>query len=140
MKTAAAKKSSTVRSATKSSKPGSKVDLDSGSPTTSADVDPAFQAVALAFAQDRQVGLGKMFSSKAVLNVNGKIFAMYVRGRFVAKLPTDRVDALVRSGAGDYFDPGHGRLMKEWVALADSSTQWVTLAKEAHTFVKTLKR
>jgi len=81
-----------------------------------------------------------MFSSKSVLNVNGKIFAMFVRGRFVAKLPKDRVEALVRSGAGDYFDPGHGRLMKEWVALADSSTQWVTLAKEAYAFVKALKR
>jgi hypothetical protein len=41
---------------------------------------------------------------------------------------------------GDYFDPGHGRLMKEWVALTDSSTQWVPLAKEAYAFVKAVKR
>jgi TfoX/Sxy family transcriptional regulator of competence genes len=140
MKTAAAKKSATVRGATRSSKPGSRIDLVSGSPKTSPEIDPAFQSVASAFAQDSQVGLGKMFSSKSVLNVNGKIFAMFVRGRFVAKLPKDRVDALVRSGTGDYFDPGHGRLMKEWVALTDSSTQWVPLAKEAYAFVKAVKR
>jgi TfoX/Sxy family transcriptional regulator of competence genes len=140
MKTESPKKLATTRSTTKASKTGSKNNLISGSPKPSAEIDPAFQAVASAFSQDSQVGLGRMFSSKSVLNVNGKIFAMLVKGRFVAKLPKDRVDALVRSGAGDYFDPGNGRLMKEWVALADSSARWVALAKEAHAFVKALKR
>jgi hypothetical protein len=28
-----------------------------------------------------------------------------------------RVDVLVSSGKGKYFDPGHGRLMKEWLAV-----------------------
>jgi hypothetical protein len=32
------------------------------------------------------------------------------------KLPRERVDELVEAGAGHRFDPGHGRLMKEWVA------------------------
>jgi len=29
----------------------------------------------------------------------------------------DRVDELVSGGNGEYFDPGHGRLMKEWVTI-----------------------
>jgi hypothetical protein len=70
------------------------------------------------------------------LNVKGKIFAMLVKGKLVAKLPRERVDGLVASGAGEYFDPGHGRLMKEWVAVADARPRWVELASEAHTFVK----
>jgi hypothetical protein len=81
-----------------------------------------------------------MFSSSSVLNVGGKIFAMLVKGKFVAKLPKERVDALVNSGVGEHFDPGHGRLMKEWVALSNARASWVALAKEACTFVKTGKR
>ena len=78
---------------------------------------------------------GRM-SSSSVLNVGGKIFAMFVKGKFVAKLPRDRVSELVRTGAGELFDPGHGRLMKEWVAMSGRSATWVALAKEAHGFVK----
>jgi hypothetical protein len=99
-------------------------------------VDPAFETVVAAFARNRDVGLGRMFSSSSVLNVNGKIFAMLVKGKFVAKLPRERVAALVSSGAGEFFDPGHGRLMKEWVAMADVRTPWVDLAKDAYAFVK----
>jgi hypothetical protein len=35
-----------------------------------------------------------------------------------------------------HFDPGHGRLLKEWVALDGGQPSWVDLAREAHTFVK----
>ena len=49
------------------------------------------------------------------LKTNGKIFAMLVKDRLVVKLDRRRVDALVASGAGTRFDPGHGRLMKEWL-------------------------
>ena len=100
------------------------------------EVDPAFAPVVAAFAKDRRVGIGKMFSSKSVLNVNGKIFAMFVRGRFVAKLPKARVDGLVSGGKGKPFDPGHGRLMKEWVELEGERTIWVKLAREARRFVE----
>ena len=106
------------------------------SKTAAVDVDPAFAPVVKAFARDRQVKLGRMFSSSSVLNVGGKIFAMFVKGKFVAKLPRDRVSELVRTGAGELFDPGHGRLMKEWVAMSGRSATWVALAKEAHGFVK----
>lgn len=46
------------------------------------------------------------------------------------------MDALVSAGAGKHFDPGHGRLMKEWVVLAEGGPDWLELAKEAYEFVK----
>jgi hypothetical protein len=99
-------------------------------------IDPAFVPVVEAFAGDRQVSRKRMFSSQSVLSVGGKIFAMHVRGKFVAKLPRERVDDLVVAGIGEYFDPGHGRLMKEWVAIAGQDVPWIALAREAHAFVK----
>jgi TfoX/Sxy family transcriptional regulator of competence genes len=99
-------------------------------------IDAAFAPVADAFAKDRQVSCGKMMASVG-LKVNGKIFAMSVRGSFVAKLPKARVDELVASGAGEYFDPRKdGRLMKEWVTIAGRKGTWTELAREAYAFVK----
>ena len=57
------------------------------------------------------------------------------KAQFVVKLPRERVDELVRLGIGEYFDPGHGRLMKEWVALDGHHSLWVNLAKEARDYV-----
>jgi len=55
-----------------------------------------------------------------------------VKGKLVVKLPHERVDGLVASGQAEYFNPGHGRLMKEWVAVgAEAKACWITLAKEA---------
>jgi hypothetical protein len=100
------------------------------------DIDPSFMPVVAAFADDPHVSRGKMFGSSSVLSVNGKIFAMLVKGRFVAKLPREKVDELVSGGGGEYFDPGHGRLMKEWVTFDAGTASWVELAKEAYRFVK----
>lgn len=103
------------------------------------DIPSSFEPVVAAFARDKQVGNGRMFSSNAVLNVNGKIFAMLVKGKLVVKLPKPRVDELVVSGNGQYFNPGHGRLMKEWAAIDSPQAEWVALAKEAYRFVKSGK-
>ena len=100
------------------------------------DIDPSFMPVVAAFTDDPHVSRGKMFGSSSVLSVNGKIFAMLVKGRFVAKLPKEKVDELVRDGRGEYFDPGHGRLMKEWIAFDAGTASWVELAREAYRFVK----
>lgn len=70
------------------------------------------------------------------LKVNGKIFAMFGRRQFVAKLPKSRVDALVNAGTGKRFDPGHGRLMKEWFVVNEGGPDWIELANEAYDFVK----
>ena len=70
------------------------------------------------------------------LKTNGKIFAMLVNERLVVKLDRRRVDALVASGEAERFDPGHGRLMKEWLAVhAVSDEEWLALATEAEAFV-----
>jgi TfoX/Sxy family transcriptional regulator of competence genes len=71
------------------------------------------------------------------LKTGGKIFAMLVNGRLVLKLDRRRVDELVASGGGERFDPGHGRLMKEWLAIepAASDDVWRELATEAEAFV-----
>jgi TfoX/Sxy family transcriptional regulator of competence genes len=103
------------------------------------DLPASFEPVVAAFAGDKQVACGSMFSSNAVLNVNGKIFAMQVKGKLVVKLPRQRVDELVVSGKGKYFDPGHGKLMKEWAAIDSPEAEWVALAKEAYNFVKSRK-
>jgi hypothetical protein len=102
------------------------------------DVDPRFAPIAAAFRRDPDVTSGKMMSAFG-LKVRGKIFAMFPRGQFVAKLPKARVDALVAAGQGDYFDPGHGRKMKEWIALDGHDAAWLGLAREAYRFVSTGK-
>ena len=77
----------------------------------------------------------RRFGSTA-LKIDDKIFAMLVKGRLVVKLPRRRVDELVASGDGERFDPGHGRLMKEWLALEPTSeVEWLPLAREAMEFV-----
>jgi len=101
-------------------------------------VDARFAPVVKAFAKDPRVAhgtKGKGFGSSG-LKVNGKLFAlMSSRGLFVAKLPRERVEALTAQGKGRPFDPGHGRLMKEWIELDGGEASWVGLAREAREFV-----
>ena len=96
--------------------------------------DPRFVPVVEAFADEANVTAGKMMSSYG-LKVNGKIFAMFGRNQFVCKLPKQRVDELVGLGRGKRFDPGHGRVMKEWIALTGGDAEWVEIAREAYRFV-----
>jgi hypothetical protein len=71
------------------------------------------------------------------LKVNGKIFAMLTpRAEFVVKISRVRVDELVSQGVGERFEPGPGRVMKEWLALDRRTELWTELAKEAYQFVK----
>jgi TfoX/Sxy family transcriptional regulator of competence genes len=100
-----------------------------------AEVDSKFAPVAQAFAGIRGVSGGKLFSSYG-LKVSGKIFAMFGRGRLVVKLPKERVDGLVSAGKGERFDPGQGRVMKEWIATQTAESEWIGLAREAYEFVK----
>jgi hypothetical protein len=89
-------------------------------------------------APSSEAGGGRKAFGSSGLKVNAKVFAMVSsRGEFVVKLPRQRVDALVASGDGTRFDPGHGRLMKEWLVVSPTSKlEWLSLAKEALAFVR----
>ena len=70
------------------------------------------------------------------LKTNGKIFAMLVHDRLVVKLPAKRVEGLIAEGAGRAFDPGHGRLQREWLDVdGDDEATWWSLATESEAFV-----
>jgi hypothetical protein len=70
------------------------------------------------------------------LKTDGKIFAMLVKDRLVVKLPAARVSSLVEEGVGEQFDPGHGRIQKEWLSVVgDDPAAWRALATESEAFV-----
>jgi hypothetical protein len=63
------------------------------------------------------------------------VFALCSRGKVVVKLPAERVDELIAAG-GRRFDPGHGRLMREWVSVNPSNAiECEALLDEARTFL-----
>ena len=69
---------------------------------------------------------------RGALRYRRKIFAMFVRGQLVLKLPRPRVDELVVAGHGIRFDANKGTPMKEWFSLnQDSALEWPPLAREA---------
>lgn len=94
-----------------------------------------FEAVRAAFAGAPDIGEKKMFGASGI-STGGKFFAMEYKGALVVKLPAARVDALIAQGVAQRFDPGHGRLMKEWAGFAPGSADWVAVAREAYDFVK----
>jgi TfoX/Sxy family transcriptional regulator of competence genes len=98
--------------------------------------DPKLRAVAETFDASSASGHPRKFGSNG-LKVDGKLFALFTQGTLVVKLPKDRVAALVAKGDGKPFDPGHGRLMKEWLTVVSPKLSWSALAKEAHAFVAT---
>src|ERR1700722_17946372 len=74
---------------------------------------------------------------RSALRYRGKIFAMFVRGRLVLKLPARRVTELVQAGAGVHFDANKGTPMKEWLSLGpESGLDWLDLAREALEFAR----
>lgn len=100
-------------------------------------IPPAFAPIVKALSGRPGVTVARMFSSRAVLKVDGKLFAMVVRDQLVVKLPRPRVADLVGSGRAVHFDPGHGRLMKEWASVAQG-VAWLPLAEEAYAFVRSV--
>lgn len=100
------------------------------------EADARFSQLARAFAGDPRVSIGGKGFGSTGLKVDGKLFAFVSsRGQFVVKLPKDKVREIVDAGGAENYDPGHGRLMKEWVALDGGFERWPGLAREARTFV-----
>jgi hypothetical protein len=78
---------------------------------------------------------------RSALRFQGRIFAMHVRGALVLKLPAERVEALVRAGAGVHFDANKGTPMREWLSLdPGSGLPWLPLATEALDFARSAPR
>ena len=82
---------------------------------------------------------GRRFGSNG-LKANGKLFALFTQGTLVVKLPKTRVAELVDAKLGKPFDPGHGRVMKEWLTVISPKASWFDLVIEAFGFVSTSKR
>src|SRR5262245_49656577 len=119
------------------SKQGKKATPGSSKRENAAD-DPRFAPVVAAVAGKRDVTReSRQGFGSGALKVNGKIFAMMTpRAEFVVKISKARVDELVKQGVGERFEPGPGRVMKEWLALDRRPELWTELAKEAYQFVK----
>ena len=88
--------------------------------------------------EDPSLGQGRMFTAVG-LKTGGKFFAMVVKDELVVKLPAERIDELIADGEGRRFDPGHGRLMKEWATLRPADEESCrAYALEARDFVASL--
>lgn len=100
--------------------------------------DAEMAAVTAALRTAPGVAFGGSGFGAAALKVNGKIFAMRSsKGAFVVKLPRARVDELVAAGLGARFDPGKGKLMKEWFVPDGGTKAALTkLAREALAYVR----
>lgn len=104
-----------------------------GAPPAAA--DPRFARIARRMMADGKVKQARMFGASG-LQQNGKYFAMTYRGDLVVKLPAERLAALVAAGKGKPFDPGHGRAMKEWIAVSPAQSRlWGRLSDEARAYV-----
>jgi hypothetical protein len=95
-----------------------------------------WKPIAHAELKTRGVIGGTGFGGSEGLRISKKIYAMLVNGELVVKLPKDRVDELVDAGVGERFEPGTGRVMKEWLSVPpNASRRWKGLVAEAKSFV-----
>jgi TfoX/Sxy family transcriptional regulator of competence genes len=83
---------------------------------------------------------GRAVSGSAALKVNGTIFAMLGNGRFVVKLPADRVDALIGCGICEPYDVGKGRPLKKRATIAAADDACLGLARQAYNCVASKRR
>ena len=99
-----------------------------------------FEDLIARFATEQDVTLGTGFGSSRGLRVRGRIFAIFGNEALTVKLPRTRVDELVAAEIGARFDPGHGRIMREWITVpAEHERSWDALAREAMDFVTSLR-
>ena len=95
-----------------------------------------FEKLAARLLTNPMVAEGTGFGASRGLRVQGRIFAIFGLHDLTVKLPRSRVDELVATGIGQRYDPGHGRVMKEWLTVPpEHGDDWERLAEEALIFV-----
>jgi hypothetical protein len=77
---------------------------------------------------------GTMFGAKG-LRTGRRFFALWWHERLVAKLPPERLSALVDAGQAEQFEPMAGRPMNGW-AIIDPATDWAGIVDEARAHVE----
>jgi hypothetical protein len=98
--------------------------------------DAAFADISVRLLGEPGVDEGTGFGKNPGLRVNGKIFAMIVRGDLVVKLPADTCAQLVEQGRSTYFVVGK-KEMREWVnAGSVPADDWPGLVTQALEFVR----
>jgi len=88
------------------------------------------------YCNDEAKGARRMFGSTSIKTA-GKMFAfLHKKERLVVKLPEARVNELVGAGRGEKYDPGDGRLQREWFELnSTDADDWLSFAREAEAYV-----
>jgi YjbR protein len=120
---------------TRSSEPKGLVDTDSSEREATPTPGDVWRSIVERELLSPGVTAGTGFGQSEGLRVGGKIFAMFIGGELVVKLSRARAEEIVAEGRGRPFDPGHGRLMKQWVTVPYGSMSWAELASEAQSFV-----
>jgi hypothetical protein len=105
---------------------------------SAASADAAWARVVERFDTAADVTTGRMFQSEG-LRLGAKYFAMLCRGELVVKLPADRIDELEAGGVGERFEPGPGRVMREWLSVpVAKARRWPALTDEAHAYAQVI--
>lgn len=76
------------------------------------------------------------------LKIKRKMFVFFNKiDAIVVKLPKNRVSELLESKEGLPYDPGNGKIMKEWIIIPKQfSEKWFDFSKEGMEFAETLAK
>ena len=111
-----------------------------GSGSDELTAETRFDAIVEPFSGDPRVTRGTGFGSSPGRRVNGRIFAMLVRGELVVKLPRERVAEVVEAGTARRFDAGKGRPMRDWASISVAQAgAWPKLVAEAYEYVSSIE-
>jgi hypothetical protein len=101
-------------------------------PAGSTPAADSFARVAADYLRLPGVTSGTGFGTNPGPRLDGRIFAMTIRGTLVVKLPAERIATLVATGTGQPFETAPGRRMREWLSVpTDREAAWPGLVAEA---------
>ena len=87
------------------------------------------------------LAMDEVQKQRVSLKIRRKMFAMSQKGKFVLKLPKERVTELLSSKKGLPYDPGNGKIMKEWVIIPEKfEDEWISYTSEAKEFALKLAK